>query len=158
MHAWSWGLLLMTETFDIRVEVQAPVNGSEAYNGGVPSSEFSVVIAGGDSEPIDITQFFSIEDPEGTSVPSNSTDRQSSRTTSPTTKTYSLNKKVPRPLLTSSPNRTETSSYTSLENTPSHSPTMMDRPLLPSGRSCLCLKSQRPRTPLSLSEMVWRLR
>lgn len=55
------------QTFDIRVEVQAPVNGSEAYNGGVPSSDFSVVIAGGDSEPIDITQFFSIEDPKGMS-------------------------------------------------------------------------------------------
>ena len=56
---------LISETFDIRVEVQAPVNGSEAYNGGVPSSEFSVVIAGGDAEPIDITQFFQIEEPEG---------------------------------------------------------------------------------------------
>ena len=56
---------LISETFDIRVEVQAPVNGSEAYNGGVPSSDFSVVIAGGDAQPIDITQFFQIEEPEG---------------------------------------------------------------------------------------------
>lgn len=59
---------LISETFDIRVEVQAPVNGSEAYNGGVPSSDFSVVIAGGDAEPIDITQFFQIEEPEGKPV------------------------------------------------------------------------------------------
>jgi hypothetical protein len=58
---------LIPETFDIRVEVQAPVNGTEAYNGGVPSPDFSVVIAGGDAEPIDITQFFSIEEPEGES-------------------------------------------------------------------------------------------
>lgn len=49
------------------MEVQAPVNGTEAYNGGVPSPDFSVVIAGGDAEPIDITQFFSIEEPEGES-------------------------------------------------------------------------------------------
>jgi hypothetical protein len=53
------------ETFDIRVEVQAPVNGSEAYNGGTPSSEFSVVIAGDGAEPVDITQFFQLEDPKG---------------------------------------------------------------------------------------------
>ena len=53
------------ETFDIRVEVQAPVNGSEAYNGGTPNQEFSVVIAGDGAEPVDITQFFQVEDPKG---------------------------------------------------------------------------------------------
>lgn len=44
------------------------MNGSEAYNGGVPNPDFSVVIAGGDAEPIDITQFFSLEDPKGEST------------------------------------------------------------------------------------------
>lgn len=57
------------ETFDIRVEVQAPVNGSEAYNGGTPSPDFSVVIAGEGAEPVDITQFFQLEDPKGESIP-----------------------------------------------------------------------------------------
>ncbi|ODO10012.1 hypothetical protein I350_02237 [Cryptococcus amylolentus CBS 6273] len=51
-------------TFDIRVEVQAPVNGSEAYNNGVPAPDFTVKIGGKGAELIDVSQFFGIADPE----------------------------------------------------------------------------------------------
>lgn len=63
------------ETFDIRIEVQAPVNGTEAYNGGTPSSVMSVTIGGSGAEAVDITQFFGLEDPEGeSSIPSEISD------------------------------------------------------------------------------------
>jgi hypothetical protein len=55
------------ETFDIRVEVQAPVNGSEAYNGGIPSPDFTLTIGGEGAAQVDVLQFFGIADPKGTS-------------------------------------------------------------------------------------------
>ncbi|GAA5954478.1 hypothetical protein JCM3765_004468 [Sporobolomyces pararoseus] len=55
--------------FDIRVEVQAPLNGSRAYNNGVPDSDFSVTIGrkkdGSDAKPL--SQFYKIEEPNVTS-------------------------------------------------------------------------------------------
>jgi len=153
---------LISETFDIRVEVQAPVNGSEAYNGGVPSSDFSVVIAGGDAEPIDITQFFQIEEPEGKPVSlvslwKDQADTQSKSTTSPTTKTCSPKRPEPRPPSTSWPNPTGTFSSTNPVNTLLHSPTTMDRLPLPSGMSFLFPKSQKPRMLSCSSVMEWLL-
>ncbi|KAI0396753.1 alkaline phosphatase H [Xylariaceae sp. FL0594] len=49
--------------FDLRVEVHAPVNGSEAYNDGVPDSNFSVTITkeGGRDRPKSIAQFFGLK-------------------------------------------------------------------------------------------------
>ncbi|WVQ86106.1 hypothetical protein IAT38_008274 [Cryptococcus sp. DSM 104549] len=52
------------QTFDIRVEVQAPANGTEAYNNGVPDKDFALKIGGRGAELIDVTKFFGIEDPE----------------------------------------------------------------------------------------------
>lgn len=49
--------------FDLRLEVHAPVNGSEAYNNGVPDEEFSVTIAKEGSEAKSITDFFAVEEP-----------------------------------------------------------------------------------------------
>ena len=52
--------------FDLRVEVHAPLNGSEAFTDGVPDEKFSVTIAkkGDDGKPKDVTEFFGIEEPE----------------------------------------------------------------------------------------------
>ncbi|OTA91490.1 hypothetical protein M434DRAFT_76138 [Hypoxylon sp. CO27-5] len=50
--------------FDLRLEVHAPVNGSEAFNGGVPDENFSVTITKEGSEPKSIAEFFSIPEPE----------------------------------------------------------------------------------------------
>lgn len=58
-------VLTAPETFDIRVEVQAPVNGSEAYNSGKPDPTFSVKIGGEGAELVDVTTFFGIADPAG---------------------------------------------------------------------------------------------
>jgi hypothetical protein len=57
--------LTAPETFDIRIEVQAPVNGSEAYNNGKPDPNFSVKIGGEGAELMDVTTFFGIADPAG---------------------------------------------------------------------------------------------
>ncbi|OBT43127.1 hypothetical protein VE00_07677 [Pseudogymnoascus sp. WSF 3629] len=53
---------LAGQYFDIRVEVHAPVNGSEA-NGGIPDKRFSLAIQkkGGASQPV--SKFFSITEP-----------------------------------------------------------------------------------------------
>ncbi|KAL5353804.1 hypothetical protein ACLOAV_001846 [Pseudogymnoascus australis] len=53
---------LAGQYFDIRVEVHAPVNGSEA-NGGIPDKRFSLAIqkAGGTSQPV--SKFFDITEP-----------------------------------------------------------------------------------------------
>ena len=40
------------------------MNGSEAYNNGVPGQDFSLKIGGEGAEPIDVTEFFGIADPE----------------------------------------------------------------------------------------------
>ncbi|EJT51869.1 streptomycin-6-phosphate phosphatase [Trichosporon asahii var. asahii CBS 2479] len=52
------------QTFDIRIEVQAPVNGSEAYNGGSQDSNFELKIGGKGAELIPVTQFFNLPEPE----------------------------------------------------------------------------------------------
>jgi len=41
------------------------VNGTEAYNGGVPNSDFSLKIGGEGAELIDVAQFFGVADPKG---------------------------------------------------------------------------------------------
>ncbi|WWC72706.1 uncharacterized protein I206_106670 [Kwoniella pini CBS 10737] len=51
------------QTFDLRIEVQAPVNGSEAYNNGTPDSNFSLKIGGQGGELVDAAQFFGLSDP-----------------------------------------------------------------------------------------------
>nr|XP_019050972.1 hypothetical protein I302_01415 [Kwoniella bestiolae CBS 10118]OCF29902.1 hypothetical protein I302_01415 [Kwoniella bestiolae CBS 10118] len=52
------------QTFDLRIEVQAPVNGSEAYNNGQVDENFSVKIGGEGGELVDIAQFFGLSDPK----------------------------------------------------------------------------------------------
>lgn len=52
------------QLFDLRLEVHAPVNGSEAYNGGVPDEGFSFCIQASDGECRDVADFFGKEDPE----------------------------------------------------------------------------------------------
>jgi hypothetical protein len=51
--------------FDLRVEVHAPVNGSEAYNLGVPDEKFAVTITkdGGDGESRDLAGYFAVAEP-----------------------------------------------------------------------------------------------
>jgi alkaline phosphatase len=44
--------------FDVRVEVHAPVNGSEAFNGGVPDTNFSLAIGKVGQTPVPALQFF----------------------------------------------------------------------------------------------------
>lgn len=52
------------QLFDLRVEVHAPVNGSEAAHDGKPDEKFKVTIAKGDGEPKDFAKAFGIEEPE----------------------------------------------------------------------------------------------
>ena len=52
------------QQFDIRFEVHAPVNGSEAFNGGVPDEAFTVSIAKGTEPAKSIAEFFNHEEPE----------------------------------------------------------------------------------------------
>lgn len=52
------------QLFDLRVEVHAPVNGSEAAHGGEPDEAFTVTIAKGEGEPQDFAKLFEIEEPE----------------------------------------------------------------------------------------------
>lgn len=54
---------LAGQYFDLRLEIHAPVNGSEA-NGGVPDENFTVTIAKGDGETKSIEEFFGLETPE----------------------------------------------------------------------------------------------
>ncbi|BGP13933.1 hypothetical protein JCM10213v2_001871 [Rhodosporidiobolus nylandii] len=52
------------QAFDIRVEVHAPLNGSQAFNDGVPHEDFALYIKGkGASEMQEISQFYNIVDP-----------------------------------------------------------------------------------------------
>jgi hypothetical protein len=51
------------QVFDIRVEVQAPANGSAPFNGGVPMPEFELSIGGDGAELQEISSFYQIEDP-----------------------------------------------------------------------------------------------
>ncbi|KAI1092543.1 alkaline phosphatase-like protein [Rostrohypoxylon terebratum] len=50
--------------FDLRLEVHAPVNGSEVFNDGVPDKGFSVTIAKEGGEAKSIAAFFSVDEPE----------------------------------------------------------------------------------------------
>ncbi|KAK1235233.1 hypothetical protein PQX77_001539, partial [Marasmius sp. AFHP31] len=50
------------QLFDIRLEVHAPVNGSEAFNSGVADEQFTFCIQKGDEECADVDDFFSVED------------------------------------------------------------------------------------------------
>ncbi|KAL5606744.1 uncharacterized protein BROUX77_003937 [Berkeleyomyces rouxiae] len=50
--------------FDLRVEVHAPVNGSEAFNNGVPDEGFTVTIGKDGETPRPITDFFEIQEPK----------------------------------------------------------------------------------------------
>jgi hypothetical protein len=50
--------------FDLRFEVHAPVNGSEAYNNGVPDEDFTVTITKEGGEAKSIAEFFSAEEPK----------------------------------------------------------------------------------------------
>lgn len=53
------------QEFDIRFEVHAPVNGSEA-NGGEPDKDFTVSIAkGSNGTATSIAEYFDLEEPEG---------------------------------------------------------------------------------------------
>ncbi|PPJ55189.1 hypothetical protein CBER1_05709 [Cercospora berteroae] len=54
---------LAGQFFDIRVEVHAPVNGSEATN-GIPDEDFTLTISkdGGEARPV--TEYFELEEPE----------------------------------------------------------------------------------------------
>ncbi|GAA5841930.1 hypothetical protein JCM11251_001422, partial [Rhodosporidiobolus azoricus] len=56
---------LAGQVFDIRIEVQAPVNGTQAYNNGVPGEEFNLYIRSkGAQEMQEISQFYQVEQPE----------------------------------------------------------------------------------------------
>ncbi|OBR14524.1 Alkaline phosphatase [Colletotrichum higginsianum IMI 349063] len=49
------------QAFDVRVEIHAPVNGTEAFNGGVPDPDFSISVASNshpDGRPL--TEFFGL--------------------------------------------------------------------------------------------------
>jgi len=50
--------------FDLRVEIHAPVNGSEAYNNGKPDENFSVTITKEGGRPRSIAKFFDIKEPK----------------------------------------------------------------------------------------------
>ncbi|EQL00045.1 protein tyrosine phosphatase [Ophiocordyceps sinensis CO18] len=52
------------QLFDLRVEVHAPVNGSEAAHSGVPDRDFKVTIAKDGGEPRDVAKFFAVEKPK----------------------------------------------------------------------------------------------
>ncbi|KAJ6436131.1 extracellular phytase [Purpureocillium lavendulum] len=52
------------QLFDLRVEVHAPVNGSEAAHNGEPDEKFKVTIAKGDEPPKDFAESFGIKEPE----------------------------------------------------------------------------------------------
>ncbi|KAF4120224.1 Alkaline phosphatase [Geosmithia morbida] len=52
------------QLFDLRVEVHAPVNGTEAAHDGKPDERFKVTIAKGKGRPRDFAHFFDIEEPE----------------------------------------------------------------------------------------------
>jgi hypothetical protein len=52
---------LAGQYFDIRLEVHAPVNGSEA-NGGIPDDKFTFTVAKKGAAAQDVTKFFKIEE------------------------------------------------------------------------------------------------
>ncbi|RXW18530.1 hypothetical protein EST38_g7321 [Candolleomyces aberdarensis] len=54
---------LAGQLFDIRLEVHAPVNGSEASNGGVPDEKFTLCIQKNRGSCVDAAKFFEVQDP-----------------------------------------------------------------------------------------------
>lgn len=52
------------QLFDLRVEVHAPVNGSEAAHDGEPDEKFTVTIAKDDDKPQSFAKAFGIKEPE----------------------------------------------------------------------------------------------
>lgn len=52
------------QEFDIRFEIHAPQNGSEAFNNGVPDEEFTATIAKDGEQPKSIVEFFKLDEPE----------------------------------------------------------------------------------------------
>ncbi|KAJ4212085.1 hypothetical protein NW759_012053 [Fusarium solani] len=52
------------QLFDLRVEVHAPVNGSEAAHNGKPDQKFKVTIAKDGGKPKDFAKAFNIEEPK----------------------------------------------------------------------------------------------
>ncbi|KAG5645932.1 hypothetical protein DXG03_004721 [Asterophora parasitica] len=54
---------LVGQHFDIRLEVHAPVNGTEAYSGGVPDEKFSFCIQRGYGPCTDAAKFFNVKEP-----------------------------------------------------------------------------------------------
>ncbi|WWC92424.1 uncharacterized protein L201_007381 [Kwoniella dendrophila CBS 6074] len=52
------------QTFDLRIEVQAPVNGSEAYNNGQVDPNFTIQIGGEGGNLVDASEFFGLSDPQ----------------------------------------------------------------------------------------------
>ncbi|PFH53016.1 hypothetical protein AMATHDRAFT_138775 [Amanita thiersii Skay4041] len=53
------------QLFDIRLEVHAPVNGSEAYNGGVPDEKFAFCVQrDGTGSCVNAAQFFKVSEPK----------------------------------------------------------------------------------------------
>ncbi|PFH53032.1 hypothetical protein AMATHDRAFT_1757 [Amanita thiersii Skay4041] len=53
------------QLFDIRLEVHAPVNGSEAFNNGVPDEEFTFCIQRDGADTCeDIVKYFNVQEPE----------------------------------------------------------------------------------------------
>ena len=54
---------LAGQLFDIRLEIHAPVNGSEASNNGVPDETFKFCVQYSDESCVDVTQFFNVAEP-----------------------------------------------------------------------------------------------
>ena len=51
------------QQFDIRFEIHAPKNGSEAFNDGVPDEKFTATIAKDGGKPKSIAEFFKLSEP-----------------------------------------------------------------------------------------------
>ena len=50
--------------FDLRVEVHAPLNGSEAFNDGKPDEDFSVTISKKGDKPVGVAEYFKLDEPD----------------------------------------------------------------------------------------------
>lgn len=55
---------LAGQLFDVRVEVHAPVNGTEANGNGTPNPDFELTIARGDEGAVTAAEWFKIAEPE----------------------------------------------------------------------------------------------
>jgi len=54
---------LAGQAFDIRVEIHAPTNGSEAFNGGKPDETFTFQISKDGGKAVDVAEYFKVEAP-----------------------------------------------------------------------------------------------